>query len=291
LAVLAILACIVSGPGYAVPISVTAESNGASGTISDSDTSNTPGTVEATVLDPNGFSIDFSGPASARAIQSSNGNAAVSVAGLFASGATGRSLTARAVLEETITNTTTLMQAVTFNFRIVPIVMELIRFSRYGVTFANTASYDIDIRQDGGEIFASGADLVGLNNLVQLFDDADTDPNATSLNGIVSGPITETGSTTAEFGAFSGSIALGILDAGQSTTIIYSMLASFTGPEFETGGSVSIGDPLNFDTSPGLSFDVIFTEIPSAPVPAPATFVLFGIGLAVLGWAGRRRKA
>jgi hypothetical protein len=246
---------------------VIAESSGASGTISDSDTSITTGTVTAMVLDPNGTMRDLSGFATALAIQSSDGNAVVSVSGLFSNGVTGRSLTALALFEESVTNNTALAQAVTFNFMIAPISLELDRFTRYGVVFVSTSSYDIAIEQDGVGIFASGAQLVGVNNLVQLFDDADTDPSATTLNGVVSGPITGSGTTVANFGAFFGSIDLGILDPGLSTTIVYSMLASFTGPEFESGGTVSVGDPLNFETMPGLTVTFTFTDVvPGAEV-------------------------
>lgn len=261
--VLAALVCVCSGTGHALPITVITESSGASGTISDSATSNTPGTVTATVLDPNGTLPDFSGFATSLAIQSSDGNALVSVSGLFSNGTTGRALTALALFEESVTNNTALAQAVTFNFVIAPTSLELIRFSRYGVTFASTASYDIAIEQDGIGIFASGAQLVGINNLVQLFDDADTDPSATTLNGVVSGPITGSGTTVANFGAYSGSIDLGILAPGLSTTIFYSMLASFTGPEFESGGTVSIGDPLNFGITPGIEVSFEFSDAPS----------------------------
>ncbi len=290
--VLAALACVCSGTGHAVPITVMAVSSGpTTPTISDSDTSNTPGTVVvATVLDTNGTQFDFMDDATARAIQSSDGNAAVSVSGLYTSGATGRSLTAQASFEESVTNNTALAQAVTFNFDIAPISLELIRFSEYGVGNASTASYDIAIEQDGTGIFASGARLVGFDNLVQLIDDADTDMSATTLNGAVSEPTTGIGTTVANFGAFSGSIDLGILGPGQSTTIVYSMLASFTGPEVESGGAVSIGDPFNFGTFPGLVRTFAFTDVPSVAVPEPTTLTLFSIGLAAMGLARRRKR-
>ena len=111
MAVLAALVCVCSGTGHAQQITAIAESSGASGTISDSATSNTPGTVTATVLDPNGSGPGFMGPATARAIQSSDGNAAASVSGLFFNGVTGRSLTALALFEESVTNNTALAQA------------------------------------------------------------------------------------------------------------------------------------------------------------------------------------
>ena len=264
LGVMAALLCLYSAAGNAQQISASVETVGSTGPLTASDTSNVPGTVSAFQTDPSGPSdLSFMGPSFVRAIQDSDGNAAVSVSGVFAGGAVERTMTAQAVFEEVVTNSAALPQTVTMNFEIAPIVLKLDRSAGYGTTFAANASYQIDIEQNGSGIFASGAALNGFDNLVQLFDDADTDPASTSLGGVVSGPDMGPGLTVADFPAYSGSIDLGVLDPGASTTIIYTMLARFNGPETESGGAASIGDPLEFDMSPGTTIAFEFSGAPS----------------------------
>ena len=293
----AILLFIGGAQAQAASLSTSAESRDAnSPLIIDTDTSNVPGTISSFIIDPDGAGPGFSGDASARAIQSSSGNAAVSVEGLFAGGgAPGpHLLSANAVFEETVTNTSSVAQQVTFNFNIAPITLQLFGRNNFGVTQTHTASYDILITQDGSSIFQSGADFIGLNRGGAkegvLVEDSDTNPLATDLGGVVSNPplTFPFPPSTATFGAFSDSIDLGTLGPGASTTVRYSMTASFLGPEFESGGAASIGDPLNFDQTPGVmaSFDLTDTGQPEVvPIPSAAW-----MGLSLLGGIGLIRR-
>lgn len=282
---------ILAGTAQALPIEVIV-TNIRDGVVIDTqtDSSNVPGTVAATIVDSSGLGLGFTGDASARAIQTSDGNAAVSVEGIFAGGSPVRTLQAEAVFTETVTNNTGVAQTVNFNFVIAPIVLELERSSRYGVGTPSVALYDIDIALDGAGIFQSGAQLQGLNNFVQLFDDADTNPDATDLGGVVTGPTTETGRTTATFNGFIGAIELGVLDAGEEFELTYRMLAQTSGRETESGGRASIGDPLNFDTTPGIATMFEFLDTDPVPVPEPPTWLMMLVGLTAVGTFRRRRS-
>jgi len=277
LAALALLIGI--GPAQALPISTSVESSGASSNLTDDDTSASSGTISSTVIDTNGFGAGFSGPASARAIQDSSGNGAVSVEGLFAGGTPGRLLSANAVFEETVTNTASVAQGLTFSFNIAAITLQLFGVNNFGVVLTHTSSYDILITQDGSPIFLSGADFVGLDQDVALFEDSDTNPLATDLGGVV----TMGSSAMATFAAFSDSIDLGMLGPGASTTLVYSMTAAFFGPEFESGGAASVGDPLDFAQTPGVAATF---ELVQVPEPASASLALMGLAS---GFLGRRR--
>ncbi len=181
---------------------------------------------------------------------------------------------------ETFMNTASEPVPYTFDFAIPEVVLGIADYcSGCGI---NTARYEIAINLDGTRVWDSSMAITlddsGTLNFswdgTDLGLSAETDPNYIfNAAYYVSTP-------------YSGSLALGDFDAGDSFTLSYTMEVRASGPGFERGAVASIGDP--FTLSGTMTGTVSNSPGAPAPVPEPATLLLLGTGLA--GVAGIRRR-
>jgi hypothetical protein len=86
---------------------------------------------------------------------------------------------------------------------------------------------------------------------------------------------------------FTANVDLGTLGIGSTALVSYTMYADVSGPGFNaTGGKASLGDPFNFENSPGSEI-----SIPDAVlVPEPATWLTAACGLGGLAVVLRRKR-
>ncbi|MCP5153045.1 MAG: PEP-CTERM sorting domain-containing protein [Ectothiorhodospiraceae bacterium] len=186
---------------------------------------------------------------------------------------------------ETIDNTSPEAQAFAMDFRISAGALDLRAFELLpGPGQSMTAGYEARIRVNGVEVFVSTATL--------RFGSSPTlVTGGTDLGGSLA---TTTQRRTYSWGDFLGTLDLGVLDAGESLTLDYTM-RTFTSADFRCGssefstcgqGTARIGDPLSF-SQVGVPGSITTSPV-VAGVPEPGALSLVALGL-VGGLAARRK--
>ncbi|MFO7774686.1 MAG: PEP-CTERM sorting domain-containing protein, partial [Candidatus Hydrogenedentota bacterium] len=142
------------------------------------------------------------------------------------------------------------------------------------------AGYEIDIELDGSSVWNSQA--------VGIYDGTDgiaIDDGFTLAQWGTGIPLESQGGGVWNFEDYEDTVNLGVIGAGDSFTLNYTMNTYVSGSNGPSGMSAQIGDPFNINADdpmqrPGVSNSV-------RVVPEPATITLLGLGL--LGAATRRR--
>ena len=218
----------------------------------------------------------------------------------------------------TITNNTAAPVTLRFDSQITPGHLA-VREDPAHPSETSGAAYTFGISLDGTSLYSSTA-LAEKNNI------SNADQNFEMLNGLAVYSSPDGNAFAADWGATNVNLDLGTFAVGQSKTLNYDslLLANIGGECFDlatcNGASVTFGDPrrsggvvgaalssarpgsplIGFQTNPFLSYIHVVdaaTPLPPAPpppvipnytpVPEPAAFALFGLG--VLGVAATRR--
>jgi hypothetical protein len=241
-----------------------------------------PSTISSVVTITDGFTVDFSGDANARAV-STSGAGAVLADGVFASGESNFELAAGAIFGETVTNNTGVTQDYFFDFNVLGPRLEIADFV-FGPDA--TIQYAIEIQVNGATIWDSAAVLFGGGTgfaLTQTGTDLGASFFCLNAGCTEASPGSRFGYT---FGAFSDRLSLGAFADGDSFTLQTTMAVSVDALPFEFGGLASIGDPNSIGATPGVS-----GAVSAGVVPVPAAVWLFGSGLLGLIAVARRRAA
>ena len=140
------------------------------------------------------------------------------------------------------------------------------------------ATYGISIGFAGTELFQSSATL----RQVAGIDDSSTTSSLGQIGTTLGGSFTQGNLATYSWDAFNGNLILGILNAGESGLLEYSIFTRGSG-QFDMCGSsgcgstrASIGDPINL-SSIGAQDDI--AGVPVRTVPEPPIFLLLFTGL------------
>ena len=93
---------------------------------------------------------------------------------------------------------------------------------------------------------------------------------------------------TWEYDEFTGRIALGHFNAGETFTVSYRLSAQVLSefPGFQTSAAAAINDPFFLSSDPLPQFE--FFQIEQVPEPAEVTQLIYGAGVLGLLFRGRR---
>lgn len=93
--------------------------------------------------------------------------------------------------------------------------------------------------------------------------------------------------------AFVGRLDFGLLQPGQFFSLVYEAEVEIVASDARYGGgraSASLVDPFSLATRPAFQFSLQGLELPAAPVPEPASWLLMALGMAWVGWRQRPRQ-
>ncbi len=190
---------------------------------------------------------------------------------------------------ELITNTSALALQFNMDFLISAgqLTTQAYEVTQQGNEFLQ-AVYGISIGFAGTELFQSGATL----RQVAGIDDFSTTSSLSQTGTSLGGNFTQGNLATYNWDAFNGNLVLGILNAGESGLLEYSIFTRGSG-QFDMCGSsgcgstrASIGDPIKL-SSIGAQDDI--AGVPVISVPEPSTFLLLFSGLLGLAVSRGRR--
>jgi len=249
----------------------------------------TTGSILSEVIVPgsDGTSSNFSGDAYARGAADDSGAGAVAVDAAFFNGSsTLNTLTGLSILTSDITNDTGGLASFSYDFFLPGPQLSIVDFA--GMSDADnptiTAFFDFRVSLDYGSgylpfVVSQGQLQGGL--VSHTLGTAGTNPLGSTFFTDSNFPNNIFGY---QFNSFEDTIN-GILAEGQSLSVQTSLFVSLAAPGFETGGTASIGDPLNL-TSAAFSDSLTISAI-----PVPAAVWLFGSGLISLVGFAKRKKA
>lgn len=266
----------------AVPITASVQlTNGSLGSINltDTDTSlNAPVQAQASTTvsgNPTGVLLG-------------SGAASGTTGGLFSVGVSGQEThahTASFQFTETIQNTTAMAQVIKMDFLIdAGQLSTIVREDPIAAGGFLEAGYEIVISFEGSVVFQSSALLRQVS--AGMSTSASVTQSGTSLGGMLTHVQLFPDEYLFDWNAFSGTLGLGVLNAGASGVLQYDVRAFVAAEGNRDGGTLaSIGDPLKVSGNPnGTPFAFAFQPV---TVPEPASWFLLGSGL--LGFVMRSK--
>lgn len=264
---------LLAGSAAAVTItSTTIETNASiTGAGSDPKGPANSGTLLSQVIDPNGAGEGFIGDAAARAAQNVAGDGALAVEGLYANPPGRIVLLGETSWIQTAEITGGSPETLSIALSIAAPRLAFSDFAGVGLGADElVSSYVIELLLDGNPIFGSTATFRGGRGS-SLLEETGTD---------LGGTFFDSGSLLGyDFDPLVTSVGLGTFDPGETLTVEYRMRVLVDTPQFETGGSASIGDPTDLSGP-----DVTQVRL----VPEPSTGALVALALLGLGVARRR---
>jgi len=249
---------------HAVTIATAVSGGDASNPVSDADGPVNSGEVFSEVIIP----TDAFSNMTARAIVDIDGNSAVDLDGVYITSAkphvTGipfpqvtdgtTSWTASA------TNNSAVPTSYRYRFLLHPIRIALFSYAGYSDSdpIAPVASYGVEVRANNVLVFESHATLRG-GSISHVLTESGTD-----LGGVLT--IDEkSGTIYYDFAQFQATLGIGTVLPGESITVEAKLIAHTEAHIENSGGTASLGDPLDLKDDPGVSA-VLFSIAPPLPV-------------------------
>jgi len=246
---------------HAVTISSAVSGGDVNNPITDTDGPATSGEVISEVIIP----TDAFSNMTARAAVDVEGNSAVDLFGFYSvapkpqlAGVPFPQVTdGSTTWTATVTNNSMLPKSYRYRFFLTPIRIAL---SSYYTAFSDTdpnapvASYGVEVRANNVLVFESHAVLRG-GILGHTLTETGTD-----LGGVFSFD-GKSGDIWYDFPQFEGVLGVGSVFPGGSITVEAKLLAHTEAREYNSGGTASLGDPLDLKGDPGV-FAIVFDEAP-----------------------------